>query len=394
MTERNQVARAIGTATDLLGGIDVCVDIIGGATWNAVGDVTPDEWHWAIENNLTQVFTLFQAVGRQMVHQGTGGSMVALASVDGTVAAAYHAPYGAAKAGVISLAKSFAYELGRHGIRVNAVAPGNVGSGNDDQPEGIWAVDDTNPLIAPGPRTSPMPCSSCHRTLPPASPVRPSWWTVVPPSGRLGRSVRRISTGFGVRRDRRATPAPAAPWGTHLDKPWSAVATRGFREVTMLSMPLSSGARRRRALSALESHAMDRSRCRRRSACAVSAPSGRRTWSPRSSGGPAADRPVRPPMGHDSRLPVGEYVLHPIGTVAIGQGDQKTVVLPDRDDRGFVGPTRTASDVTDDGGAGLLRPGRSHGEWPRRLRQSAQGCLDGSLHSSRVPRVGPRRRAG
>ncbi len=149
MTECDQVARAIGTATDLLGGIDVCVDIIGGATWNAVGDVTPDEWHWAIENNLTQVFTLFQAVGRQMVRQGTGGSMVALASVDGTVAAAYHAPYGAAKAGVISLAKSFAYELGRHGIRVNAVAPGNVGSGNDDQPEGIWAVDDTNPLIAP-----------------------------------------------------------------------------------------------------------------------------------------------------------------------------------------------------------------------------------------------------
>ncbi len=149
MTQRDQVTRAIDEAVGVLGGIDVCVDIIGGATWNAVGDVTPDEWNWTIENNLTQVFTLFQAVGRQMVRQGTGGSMVALASVDATVAAAFHAPYGAAKAGVISLAKSFAYELGRHGIRVNAVAPGNVGTGNDDQPEGIWAVDDINPLIAP-----------------------------------------------------------------------------------------------------------------------------------------------------------------------------------------------------------------------------------------------------
>jgi len=149
MTERDQVTRAIGEAVGVLGGIDVCVDIIGGATWNAVGDVTPDEWNWTIQNNLTQVFTLFQAVGQQMVSQGTGGSMVALASVDATVAAAFHAPYGAAKAGVISLAKSFAYELGRYGIRVNAVAPGNVGSGNDDQPEGIWAVDDINPLIAP-----------------------------------------------------------------------------------------------------------------------------------------------------------------------------------------------------------------------------------------------------
>lgn len=149
MTDRHQVERAIGEAVDLLGGIDVCVDIIGGATWDAVEDVTDDEWSWTMDNNLRQVFHLFQACGRQMIAQGTGGSMVALASVDGTVAAAYHAPYGAAKAGVISLAKTFAYELGRFGIRVNAVAPGNVGTGNDDQPEGVWAVDDTNPLAAP-----------------------------------------------------------------------------------------------------------------------------------------------------------------------------------------------------------------------------------------------------
>ena len=99
--------------------------------------MTPEDWASSIENNLTQVFLLFQAVSRQMIVQGAGGSLVALASVDGTVAAAYRAPYGAAKAGMISLAKTFAYELGRHGIRVNIVAPGNVGGGNDDQPEGI-----------------------------------------------------------------------------------------------------------------------------------------------------------------------------------------------------------------------------------------------------------------
>ncbi|HXW82087.1 MAG TPA: SDR family NAD(P)-dependent oxidoreductase, partial [Acidimicrobiales bacterium] len=85
MTERDQVDRAIGAVAEVLGGIDVCVDIIGGATWNAVSDVTPEEWNWTIENNLTQVFTLFQVVGQLMVRQGTGGSMVALTSVDGTV---------------------------------------------------------------------------------------------------------------------------------------------------------------------------------------------------------------------------------------------------------------------------------------------------------------------
>lgn len=149
MTDSAQVDRAIAEAVDVLGGIDVCVDIIGHATWNKVEDVTTEEWAFAIDVNLTQVFRLFQAVSRQMIRQATGGSLVALSSVDGTVAAAYHAPYGAAKAAVIQLAKTFAYELGRHGIRVNVVAPGNVGRGNDDQPDGVWAVDDTNPLIAP-----------------------------------------------------------------------------------------------------------------------------------------------------------------------------------------------------------------------------------------------------
>ena len=132
-----------------MGGIDVCVDIIGKGTWNKVEDFDDAEWAWTIQNNLTQVYFLFQEAGRRMIAQGTGGSIVALASVDGIAAAAYHVAYGAAKAGVISLAKTFGNELGRYGIRVNAVAPGNVGSGNEDWPEGTWRKDAVNPLAPP-----------------------------------------------------------------------------------------------------------------------------------------------------------------------------------------------------------------------------------------------------
>jgi 3-oxoacyl-[acyl-carrier protein] reductase len=149
MTVPEEVQRAVDEAVDGLGTVDVCVDIIGGARWDRVEAVSIEDWQWTMLNNLTQVFYLFQVVSRQMIVQGSGGSMVALASVDGIAAAAMHAPYGAAKAGVISLAKTFAQELGRHGIRVNAVAPGNVGTGNEDWPDGRWAVDAVNPLAPP-----------------------------------------------------------------------------------------------------------------------------------------------------------------------------------------------------------------------------------------------------
>jgi len=149
MTVREQVQRAVDEAAAGLGSVDVCVNIIGGATWDKVEDVSEADWQWTILNNVTQVFYLFQVAGRQMIKQGSGGSLVALASVDGISAAAMHAPYGAAKAGVISLAKTFAHELGRYGIRVNAVAPGNVGAGNEDWPEGQYAVNAINPLAPP-----------------------------------------------------------------------------------------------------------------------------------------------------------------------------------------------------------------------------------------------------
>ncbi|MBL7500152.1 SDR family oxidoreductase [Frankia sp. CNm7] len=150
MTVPDEVERALGEAVrGLGGGLDVCVDIIGRATWGNAERFTAQVWDDTLRENLSQVFYLFQAAGRRMIEQGTGGSIVALTSVDGITAAGFHAPYGAAKAGVISLAKTFADELGRYGIRVNTVAPGNVGSGNEDQPPGEYAVNGINPLAAP-----------------------------------------------------------------------------------------------------------------------------------------------------------------------------------------------------------------------------------------------------
>jgi NAD(P)-dependent dehydrogenase (short-subunit alcohol dehydrogenase family) len=149
MTVSKEAGRAVSMAAERLGGLDACVDIIGGPTLSRAEEYSDEEWASDIHLNLTQVFYLFRAVGHIMIRQGTGGAMVALASVDGTTGAPYHAPYSAAKAGVIALAKTLADEFGRYGIRVNIVAPGNVGTGNEDQRDGDWAVNGINTLAAP-----------------------------------------------------------------------------------------------------------------------------------------------------------------------------------------------------------------------------------------------------
>lgn len=130
-----EVERAFGDARARLGGLDVCVDIVGEATWGSVRDFTEDDWDWAVETNLKQMFLVFQAAGRIMQDQGTGGAMAGVASVDGLLAAPQHVAYGCAKAGVVHLVKTMSEELGPSRIRINAVAPGAVFIPSDEEPE-------------------------------------------------------------------------------------------------------------------------------------------------------------------------------------------------------------------------------------------------------------------
>jgi 3-oxoacyl-[acyl-carrier protein] reductase len=151
MTDSAQVERAMDEAVAEMGGIDICVDIIGASSWEEAHITTDTDWEWSITNNLNQVFYILRGAGRRMVDQNTGGAMVALASTDGITSSAYHAPYGAAKAGVISLVKTFAEELGHWGIRVDCIAPGNPGHGTYDLPPAEYDVNGVNPLAQPRP---------------------------------------------------------------------------------------------------------------------------------------------------------------------------------------------------------------------------------------------------
>ena len=147
--ESDQARSAIDDAAERMGGLDVCVDIVGQALWSKAADITDDDWNAQLLVNLTQVFYVFKAAIPHLTANETGGSLIALTSVDGIGSSRFHAAYGAAKAGVISLVKTFADEYGKHGVRVNAIAPGNVGGGNWDLPEIPFGEDVVNALAPP-----------------------------------------------------------------------------------------------------------------------------------------------------------------------------------------------------------------------------------------------------
>lgn len=88
-------------------------------------DLPLDVWSAVIAVNLTGVFISCQAVGRRMIARSKG-AIVAIASGDAFGGHAGRAHYCASKYGVVGLVQTLAIEWGRHGVRVNATAPGAV----------------------------------------------------------------------------------------------------------------------------------------------------------------------------------------------------------------------------------------------------------------------------
>jgi NAD(P)-dependent dehydrogenase (short-subunit alcohol dehydrogenase family) len=123
--DRGQVESIFADATKQLGGIDGVVDIIGMSRYANLTEMTDEEWDWHFDIVLRHAFLAMQYGGRAMEASG-GGVMVFVASVSGITSAPRHSAYGAAKAGLMSLVRTAAVEMGPSGIRVNAVAPGVV----------------------------------------------------------------------------------------------------------------------------------------------------------------------------------------------------------------------------------------------------------------------------
>jgi len=109
-----------------LGGVDVLVNNAGILLFADFLDITVNDWDRTFDVNLRSMLITTQVAARWMIRAGVSGAIVNMASMGGKVGSPRQAHYAASKAGVISLTRVAAMELGPHGIRVNCICPGYV----------------------------------------------------------------------------------------------------------------------------------------------------------------------------------------------------------------------------------------------------------------------------
>ncbi|OJH44661.1 3-oxoacyl-ACP reductase FabG [Paracoccus sp. SM22M-07] len=126
------VAALPKAAAEAMGGIDVLVNNAGITRDNLFMRMSDDEWAQVMDVNLTSVFKLSRSVLRGMM-KARWGRIVNITSVVGSTGNPGQGNYAAAKAGLVGMSKSLAYEVASRGITVNCVAPGFIATPMTDK---------------------------------------------------------------------------------------------------------------------------------------------------------------------------------------------------------------------------------------------------------------------
>jgi len=123
------VDRLVRTTLAEFGRVDFVVNNAGAARGSdrvPVVDLDIADWHKVLNVNLNGTFYMSRAFGKALIAQGEGGAIVNISSIAGKLLPPNTAAYAASKAGIQALTASMAQEVGRYGIRVNAICPGII----------------------------------------------------------------------------------------------------------------------------------------------------------------------------------------------------------------------------------------------------------------------------
>jgi sorbose reductase len=146
VTDDIAVAKAVEETAALLGAVDLLLCFAGVVGCHHAIDMTAAQWRKTLDINTTGAFLCAQAAAKQMIKQGTGGSIVFVASIS---AHRVNFPqpqvaYNVSKSALLTLKNCLAAEWARYGVRVNSISPGymdTILNEGDGIAEGraIWA---------------------------------------------------------------------------------------------------------------------------------------------------------------------------------------------------------------------------------------------------------------
>ena len=132
LSDFDAVAALPKQAAEAMGAVDILVNNAGITRDNLFMRMSDEEWQTVIDVNLTATFKLCKGVLRGMM-KSRWGRIVNISSVVGATGNPGQGNYAAAKAGMIGMSKSLAYEVASRGITVNAVAPGFITTAMTDK---------------------------------------------------------------------------------------------------------------------------------------------------------------------------------------------------------------------------------------------------------------------
>ncbi len=122
----SEADRVMRFALESFGDLDILVNNAAMFPPVPVLDISEQQWDRLMDLNLKGAFFLAQAAAKTMIAKGHGGKIINIASLGWAIPAGLLSHYDASKGGMVSFTRSFAKELGPHGIHVNAIAPGIV----------------------------------------------------------------------------------------------------------------------------------------------------------------------------------------------------------------------------------------------------------------------------
>jgi D-sorbitol dehydrogenase (acceptor) len=146
VTQQASIDAAIDTCVKEAGGVDILVNNAALFDLQPIVEITRESYDRLFSINVAGTLFTLQAAAKQMIAQGRGGKIINMASQAGRRGEALVGVYCATKAAVISLTQSAGLNLIKHGINVNAIAPGVVDGEHWDGVDALFAKYENRPL--------------------------------------------------------------------------------------------------------------------------------------------------------------------------------------------------------------------------------------------------------